>query len=135
MGGNVYFLFHQDLDFVLHLLECPCYANQIHYTLTSLCPKLCHVLQRVREAARHYVFLSTAPFLELLPYVCRACWIWICDNYRYKVPLCSFTFFTLHSVLVLVLPCFFIYFFNAVSFALWSLFLLVKKKKGNLPFW
>lgn len=40
---NVYFLFHRDLEFVLHLLDYPCYISQIHYMLTPFCLKLCHV--------------------------------------------------------------------------------------------
>lgn len=90
-------------------------------------------VERVRQAACHSVFLSATPCLQLSPCTWGICWVWIYDSYCYKAPLSSFMFFTLHSVLILKLP----WFFLMKCLLLYDphFFLLLKKKEENLLFW
>ena len=49
LGKNVYFLFYQNLEFVLHSFNYPHYISQIDYMFPSFCLKLHRVLKAVRK--------------------------------------------------------------------------------------
>lgn len=104
LGKNAYFLFHQDLEFVLHLLDDPCYISQIHYMLTPFCLKLCLVERhegKLHVTVCFCLSLFRGCFMCFNPIACEFEIVTTIKCHSWFV-FCFLTFLTLLSTLLLM---------------------------------